>query len=148
LKIVTTICDQGRQPNQAAINILLKESDKERGQQSRRRIITVENQSIIPLYDPPHLIKGIRNNLLTKNLIWEVDGEILTAKWKHITKTYHHDEACGELRPLHKITDLHVIPEKIAKMKVCYATQVLSHSMASTIALLVRSGNFLKNSLY
>jgi hypothetical protein len=67
LKIVTTICDQGRQANQAAINILLKESDKERGQQSRRRIITVENQSIIPLYDPPHLIKGIRNNLLFIN---------------------------------------------------------------------------------
>jgi hypothetical protein len=66
LKIVTTICDQGRQANQAAINILLKESDKERGQQSRR-IITVENQSIIPLYDPPHLIKGIRNNLLFIN---------------------------------------------------------------------------------
>lgn len=33
----------------------------------------VEDMEIIPLYDPPHLIKGIRNNLLTKDLI--ISGE-------------------------------------------------------------------------
>jgi hypothetical protein len=76
--------------------------------------------------------------MITKNLIWEVNGEILVAKWKHIKEAYFNDAACGELRVLHKITDLYVIPEKIKKM-----TQVLSHSMASTISLLVKIGNFL-----
>ena len=30
--------------------------------------IEIYGQQIIPLYDPPHLLKGIRNNLLTKNI--------------------------------------------------------------------------------
>jgi hypothetical protein len=144
LKILVTICDQG-QPKQSAINCLLKESTKsyiEKGQEVKRRIV-FRNEEIIPLYNPPHLIKGVRNNMITKNLIWEVNGEVLVAKWKHIKEAYFNDAACGELRVLHKITDLHVIPAKIKKMKVCYATQVLSHSMASMISLLIKSGNFL-----
>jgi hypothetical protein len=39
-----------------------------------RRII-VENDEIVPLlFDPPHMIKGVRNNLITKNLIWDWKG--------------------------------------------------------------------------
>jgi hypothetical protein len=142
LTIIATVCDQG-QTNQAGVNLLLKESSKiyvENKQEILRRII-LQNKEIIPLFDTPHLIKGIRNNMITKYLVWEVNGEILTAKWDHIVEAYLSDSACGELRALHKITDLHVISEKIQKMKVSYATQVLSHSMASTITLLVNSGN-------
>ncbi|KAJ3661783.1 hypothetical protein Zmor_006167 [Zophobas morio] len=95
----------------------------------------VQEQEIIPLYDEPHLIKGIRNNMLTKNLVWEVDGEILIAKWDIIVEVYGNDSACGELRALYKITHLHVMPNRIPKMKVSYATQVLCYSMASTIKL-------------
>lgn len=142
-KILVTICDQG-QPNQAAINSLLKESKQRyihKGMEPKRRIL-LGDQEIIPLYDTPHLIKCIRNNLLTKNLVWKTSEEILVANWKHIIDAYYSDQTCGELRALHKITDLHVIPEKIQKMKVCYATQVLSHSMASTITLLVKSSKY------
>lgn len=59
---VATICDQGS-TNQAAINILLQQikqiADKTFG-------FIVENKEIIPLFDYPHLLKGIRNNILTK----------------------------------------------------------------------------------
>jgi hypothetical protein len=141
LTIIATVFDQG-QTNQAGVNLLLKESSKiyvENNQEILRRII-FQNQEIIPLFDTPHLIKGIRNNMITKYLVWKVNGEILSAKWDHIVEAYLSDSACDELRALHKITDLHVMPEKIQKM-VSYATQVLSHSMASTITLLVNSGN-------
>jgi hypothetical protein len=42
----------------------------------KRRII-VQNEEIIPLFDTPHLLKGIRNNFLTNDLIWECNGEIV-----------------------------------------------------------------------
>jgi hypothetical protein len=141
LKIIATICDQG-QPNQAAINTLLKDSKNiytEKNQPVKRKLI-IDNQEIVPLFDVPHLIKGIRNNLLTKDLVWEVDGHILRAKWQHIIEAYFNDTACGEFRALFKITDFHVLPHKIHKMKVCYATQVLSHSMATAISSFIKQG--------
>jgi hypothetical protein len=70
----------------------------------------------------------------------EVNGEILSAKWNHIVEVYFNDAAWSELRTLHKITDMHVMPDRIQKMS--NAIQVLSHYMVSTIALLVNSGNF------
>jgi hypothetical protein len=60
LKILVTICNQG-QPNQSAINFLLKECTKsytEKGQEVKRTIV-LGNEEIIPLYDTPHLIKII-----------------------------------------------------------------------------------------
>jgi hypothetical protein len=63
---------------------LLRESSKiyiENNQQIERKIILHE---ITPLFDTPHLIKGIRNYRITKDLVWEVNGEILSVKWDHI----------------------------------------------------------------
>jgi hypothetical protein len=119
LKIIATICDQGT-ANQAGINTLLNESRSiynSRKLPVKRRII-VQNEEIIPLFDTPHLLKGIRNNLLTKDLIWECNGEIVKGEWNHILQAYLTDQPCGDLRALPKINDLHVIPEKIPKMKV------------------------------
>lgn len=120
LKIVATICDQGC-ANQAAINSLLIESRKiytSKELQIKRRII-IQNQEIVPLFDTPHLIKGIRNNLLNKDLVWELGNETsMKAEWNHIIQAYLSDRPSGELRALPKITDLHVIADKIPKMKV------------------------------
>lgn len=67
-------------------------------------------------YDPPHLIKGMRNNFLSKNVIFE--GKI--AKWQDIVDVYNTDCRHGESRLMHKLTDEHVIPSKIKKMKVFF----------------------------
>jgi hypothetical protein len=119
LKIIATIFNQGA-VNQAGINTLLNESRSiynSRKLPVKRRIM-VQNEEIIFLFDTPHLLKGIRNNLLTKDLIWECNGEIVKGEWNHILQAYLTDQPCGDLRALRKINDLHVIPEKIPKMKV------------------------------
>jgi hypothetical protein len=88
--------------------LLLRESSKiyiENNQQIERKII-LQDQDITPLFDTPHLIKGIRNYRITKDLVWEVNEEILSVKLDHIVKVY--DSACGELRALHKITDMQI----------------------------------------
>lgn len=72
------------------------------------------------VFDPPHLIKGIRNNFLNKNI--QLNGSI--AKWSDIVDVYKMDCLHAESRLLHKLTDEHVIPEKIKKMKVTYLFQL------------------------
>jgi hypothetical protein len=70
---------------------------------------TVNGQKIIHFYDPPHLLKGIRNNLLVKNLVWESsNGETLCATWENITHAYETDNCSGDLRAVPKLTQCHI----------------------------------------
>jgi hypothetical protein len=55
-----------------------------------------------------YLIKGIRNYRITKDLVWEVNEEILSVKLDHTVKVYLYDSAWGELRALHKIMDMQI----------------------------------------
>jgi hypothetical protein len=90
--------------------LLLRESSKiyiENSQQIERKII-LHDQEITPLFDTPYLIKRIRNYRITKDLVWEVNEEILSVKLDHIVKVYLYDSAWGELRALHKITDMQI----------------------------------------
>lgn len=74
------------------------------------------NAEIVPLYDPPHLIKGIRNNLLTKNLAinckrYTISEEI--ASWNIIKTAWLMDRKVNTIRPqLKKITAEHIIENK------------------------------------
>lgn len=66
LTVVTTICDQ-TPTNVAAINRILKETHKkyiEKGKEHTTFGFEIENQEIIHLYDVPHLLKDLRNNLI------------------------------------------------------------------------------------
>ncbi|KAL0830050.1 hypothetical protein ABMA28_003508 [Loxostege sticticalis] len=80
-------------------------------------------------FDPPHLLKGLRNIFLTKNIIWQ--GK--TATWKDIEFVFDLDSKLGHTRALPKLTAHHVDAKKIKKMKVSVATQVQS---ARTAAML------------
>ncbi|CAH2062492.1 unnamed protein product, partial [Iphiclides podalirius] len=80
------------------------------------------------IYDPPHLIKGLRNNFLTKNISFS--GK--RAKWSDIVEVYKTDCQHAESRLLHKLSDEHILPEKIKKMKVKNCVQVLSSTMLYT----------------
>ena len=143
LNVITTICDQGS-TNRAAINSLIQDSRRYyllHEMAPLRRFVINENE-ITPLYDVPHLIKGIRNNLLTKNLIWNDGQNVHTAKWKDIITAYEIDSTTMEIRSLPKITEYHVRPNKIKKMKVSYATQIFSHSMAAAIHNMAAHGMY------
>jgi hypothetical protein len=90
--------------------LLLRESSKiyiENNQQIDRKII-LQDQEIAPLFDTPHLIKRIRNYRITKDLVWEVNEEIVSVKLDHVVKVCLYDSAWGELRALHKVTDLQI----------------------------------------
>lgn len=101
----------------------------------------VGNNVIVPLYDPPRLIKDIRNNLLSKDLAMKCVGDVPEeiASWDTIKTAWIMDRELNQIRPqLKKITMNHIIEDKIKKMDIKYATQVLSGTMASMLETLTR----------
>nr|XP_012224936.1 PREDICTED: uncharacterized protein LOC105673674 [Linepithema humile] len=106
--------------------------------QEYRGFIELFGQNIVPIYDPPHLLKGIRNNLLFKNL--EINAtnsgtkEQQFASWDIIEQAYKMDIYTNTLnRQLPKLTDEHVIRSKIKKMKVKCAAQIFSARLSAYI---------------
>lgn len=142
LKVVAIICDQA-QTNESAINILMKETEDSYLRlniQKKNFGFEVGDNEIIPLFDAPHLLKGIRNNLLTKNLKFKKDLKIREARWSHLRQFYELDlqqSTIGD-RLAPKLTDSHIYVEKIKKMKVSHATQIFSQRVGSIMKMLAQ----------
>lgn len=135
LIIVASICDQGS-TNIKAINTMIFDSKRQAKTELRDEIIIINDIEIIPLFDPPHLLKCIRNNFLTKDCKYiSEDKAMRIAKWSHIVDTYIIDKSRGSNGFLDKINDCHVLPQKIKKMRVRYCTQVFSNTYAKTMLL-------------
>lgn len=133
LHIIATISDQGTN-NVAAINSLLHETSETyiRRQEEKRHVgYEVDGINIVHLYDPPHLLKGVRNNMITKNIYFDHQGKRKIAKWDHIVQFYNFDQIADDLRLCPKLTEQHIIPAKIKKMKVAYAAQVMSQRVSA-----------------
>lgn len=102
----------------------------------------IQGTTIIHCFDPPHLIKGIRNNLITKTLkhritkrwsISEIDPNkkvkrqtARSAKWDHVDRLYRLSLQ-GSTKLLPKISAEHIRPTR-SKMKVSVATQIFSET--------------------
>lgn len=109
----------------------------------------IRNASIIHFFDPPHLIKTIRNNMLTKDLYhyvvtkkstgkkndqinWNNQNKVeKVASWDDITELYKNNLS-GINQLLGNITDEHIEPKK-NKMKVINACQVFSRTFGTTL---------------
>ena len=104
----------------------------------------IDGEEIIPIYDPPHLLKGIRNNLYTKDVTFTMDGTTYRASWDHIVAMYEHGKKNEEfeLRTLVKLNDNHINIER-NKMKVANAAQVFSHKVASIMKLVSDNGMYI-----
>ncbi|KAI8436197.1 hypothetical protein MSG28_004268 [Choristoneura fumiferana] len=83
-------------------------------------VITINGHTLSVIYDPPHLIKGLRNNFLTKNI--KYNGKV--SKWSDIVEVYKTDCIHADARFLHKLCDEHV--------KNC--VKVFSKTMAALLA--------------
>lgn len=154
LTVVASVCDQGTN-NRQAMKLLLNETRGiylRRGEEPKENIIIINGKEIVPLYDPPHLLKGMRNNLLNKDLQFEKDGTIKTAKWSHLRLLLKENPGYKGIKMIPKLTEHHVNPEKLNKMKVKYASQIFSRTIASNMGYLagkthryLLSGLFSKN---
>nr|CAI5866429.1 unnamed protein product [Callosobruchus analis] len=103
LKLLCTIYDQ-EATDQVTINYLMKYSVAGVVDPTRKYFF-VNSNKIIDIYDSPHLTKGIRNHLLTENLVWESPEQKNVARWSDIEAAYAIDNTAGSLRTTPKLTD-------------------------------------------
>ena len=94
-------------------------------------------RKIVYLFDTPHIIKAVRNNLIKYD--FHFDGKV--ASWKDIEALYNIDSK-NSIRCCPKLTSNHLYPNGFQKMKVKFATQVLSHTVSSAM-LMATSGGLL-----
>lgn len=145
--VLATVCDQGTS-NTSAINYLIEETRGDylrKNKDFKNSIFEVDGKQIIPLYDIPHLLKGMRNNLMTKDLKFTLNGEVKVAKWEHIMLLYANNPTYKGLKIIKNLTENHCNKEKIPKMKVKYASQLFSQTVGKTMGYL--AGKFLLKSV-
>ena len=90
-----------------------------------------ENQYFYMFY-VPHLLKATRNNLLKYDIGFVSKRKSFTARWKYLEKVFEKDSSF-KFRSMPKLTSKHINPSNFDKMKVKYATQVLSHTVAAAL---------------
>ena len=93
----------------------------------------IDNVKVFCLWDPPHLIKNIRNNW--RNRSFQLDGDEIT--WAILEDLYAYDSR-QEIRMCCRLTKKHVCLPPFASMRVRLAIQVLSHSVAVGIKTLAQ----------
>lgn len=134
-----SVCDQDG-TNVSAVHQLVNLNMKN-SKSSKTGVLSyrIGAATIIHCYDPPHLIKGIRNNLMTKYLKhgitkrWNISETGFNkniqmtercASWDDVKHLYDWSNG-SSMKLLPKITPEHIKPEK-SKMRVSVATQVFS----------------------
>ncbi|KAK7465210.1 hypothetical protein BaRGS_00037614, partial [Batillaria attramentaria] len=85
------------------------------------------------LYDPPHLLKTVRNNF--KRTGFSINGTDIN--WQYVETFYHFDKE-NAVRLAPKLTDTHLNLPPFSPMSVKLAAQVLSHSVAAGVSTLVQ----------
>ena len=126
LRVLVVMSDMGSNFHSLALHL---------GITSEKPWFMHNNKVYFLMFDPPHLIKCIRNNLIKYTFRF---GN-LVANWKDIEFFYNKDKELT-IRSAHKLTDKHIHPNNFNKMKVKYATQVLSHTVAASLCTYISLG--------
>ena len=119
LKVVALVSDQGSN--------FLKFYETMRVTEDKP-YLEMHGKQYFTIFDPPHLLKSIRNNLMKYQFLF--DGK--TATWSDI-KAFFKKEQTLAIRTAPKLTHRHISPPPFGKMKVKLATQVFSHSVSAGI---------------
>ena len=118
------ICDQGSN-NLSALQTHLRVT-------LESPFFFVNNLKVFFLYDPPHLLKSIRNNF--KKYGFSVnDKQVL---WKFIEQVYNVNSNFP-ISMVPRLTKKHIDLPPFSSLRVRYAAQVLSHSVGVGISTLV-----------
>lgn len=100
----------------------------------QRPYFFVNQNKIFYIFDVPHLWKSTRNNFFKYHLTFS-NG--ITEK-KHLVNFYKSDQGLNRLAQ--KLTDAHINPSPFQKMKVWFASQVFSATVAASMCTCIESG--------
>jgi len=97
---------------------------------------TIHGQSLNLIYDIPHLIKSLRNNLITEDI--QIKNKIIS--FQDLFKTFNIDSKSKTARGMCKITRIHLNPNPIQKMSCKLALQIFSNSVSAAIKTCLQTG--------
>jgi len=117
LNVECVICDQGA-TNRQMFDLFGSTVDKP--------YVDVAGQTVHFLYDPPHLLKCLRNNLMKYD--FQIDDRKVS--WQYIVDFYQRDSK-QKLRLAPRLSDRHLNLPPFAGMRVRLAAQIFSHSVAA-----------------
>ena len=102
-----------------------------------------QEKKVFVLYDPPHLIKNVRNNL-KKNGFQVGDQDV---GWNFIREFYDKDsQTPTRLAP--QLTDRHLNLPPFSGLRVKLTTQVISHSVATGMKVMAQWGIIQKDAVH
>jgi len=116
------VCDQGSN-NRSAVQAL--------GATKEDPTFEIEGDKIVVIFDAPHLLKSLRNNLMNSKVQFHTKDGLVC--WKDIVDTFEIDKMSQSTRALLKITTKHMYPNSFQKMKVKYAAQIFSKTVSATV---------------
>ena len=134
LNVVALVCDQGSN-NRSFIQHLEKVTIE-------KPYIMHGNKQVFVFYDPPHLLKNVRNNLKKADL--RVGEKIVS--WQHIVDFYNIDKM-QMIQMAPKLKERHIELPPFSAMRVNLAAQVLIHSVAAGISFLVTAKELPENAI-
>ncbi|MBQ7586065.1 MAG: hypothetical protein IJU40_07445, partial [Desulfovibrionaceae bacterium] len=70
------------------------------------------------------------------NLKCIIEDEVKIAKWDHLIKLHEENPSYKGIRLIKNLTEAHIDPKKIPKMKVKMATQIFSQTVATSMGYL------------
>ncbi|KAG4076027.1 hypothetical protein HA402_014026 [Bradysia odoriphaga] len=163
LKVIGSVCD-AVSTNQAAVNRLIGPKSVRGATLGNLLEYSINGAKIAHIFDPPHLMKSVRNNLLVKNLrhtvsfnetkfrssgsiVWnEKNKQKRTAYWKDVSDffDFNNNPESGLFNLIPKITPDHINPTR-RKMKVSLATQVFSATCGRNMYMCAKRKQFLND---
>ena len=127
LHVKVIICDQGSN-NRSFLQTL-------EGVSIEKPYMIYKTRKVYIMYDPPHLLKNVRNNFMKSNYKYDQ----VDIRWQYIVDFFNMDKEMS-VRMAPKLTEKHIVLAPFTAMRVKLATQVLSHSVAAGINTLCNLG--------
>ncbi len=119
---ILIICDQGSN-NHAMYEKL--------GVTVEKPYFVVDGTTVYAYYDPPHLLKNVRNNFIKHN--FEIGSKVVRFQFVHDL----YDYTCNsDVKIAHHLSEVNIHPPPFATMNRRLAAQTLSHSVAAGIRTL------------
>ncbi|XP_031358890.1 uncharacterized protein LOC116182497 [Photinus pyralis] len=118
LKPRIIICDQGSNNRGTFLSL---------GATKESPFFYINGLKVYTCFDPPHLIKSLRNNFINPKLRFIVNDKEVT--WKDVCAAYEEDLKSTTTKAMPKLTPSHINPNNFERMRVKYAVQVFSRSV-------------------
>jgi hypothetical protein len=124
--VKVVVCDQGANNRGMFANLNIS-IDKP--------FVEINSRKVYFMYDPPHLLKSVRNNF--KRYPVQLAGGGI-ARWDHVKKLFDLDSS-HKLRLTPKLKLSHILLNGFKEMNVRLAAQVLSHSVGVGISFYINT---------